>query len=185
MARKGLVGGLIIGLMGSLAAGPGMAWYPVAYPGYSCMSSYYYPVYSYCPDLYVPLVCGLPGQTEKPATPFARPTSAPPSGIPEPAKQASDPVRAPKITESRSRKESSQPEEVLGTDRPSRCQVGFWNLSGRDVSLKINGQNRPLPRDRALTLDLNRSFVWQVDGGEPHSEIVPPERSTHEIVIRQ
>ena len=66
-----------------------------------------------------------------------------------------------------------------------RCKVGFWNLTGHAVSLKIDGQTRQLPRDQAVTLDLARAFVYQVDQGTVITERVPAGESFHEVILRQ
>jgi hypothetical protein len=64
------------------------------------------------------------------------------------------------------------------------CKVGFWNLSGRDLTIKVNGTARVVPRDRAVVLDLRREFVWHAQGREPQRVLVPPDKGTHEIVLR-
>src|SRR5437773_416563 len=60
-----------------------------------------------------------------------------------------------------------------------RCKVGLWNLTGRDVTIRIDGQTRVLAKDRAVTLDLDRAFVWQLDQGETVSERVPEAQPFH------
>ena len=67
---------------------------------------------------------------------------------------------------------------------PGRCKVGFWNITGRDLTLTINGQARTLPKDRAVTVELERNFVWQITGRDPHSERVPEEMSVFEVILR-
>ena len=66
-----------------------------------------------------------------------------------------------------------------------RCRVGFWNLSGRDVTLVIAGKALSLAKDRAVTLDLEREFAWQVSGRSQHVERVGEGQATHEVVIRE
>jgi hypothetical protein len=65
-----------------------------------------------------------------------------------------------------------------------RCQVGFWNLSGRDVTLAIEGKSWTLLKDRAVTIDLDRQFSWQVDGRSQHVERVAEGSASHEVTIR-
>jgi hypothetical protein len=66
-----------------------------------------------------------------------------------------------------------------------RCSVAFWNLSAQDLTLKVDGQKRILPRGKSLTLELDRKFVWQVEGREPEAERVPANETGLEIVIRR
>ena len=94
-----------------------------------------------------------------------------------------NPVRGPKITESRYAGGN------LATDKqpaPAKelCRVGFWNLTGRDVTLVVDGQTHFLRKDHAVTLDLTRQFAWKMDQGEPRNERVPADRPSHEIVLR-
>jgi hypothetical protein len=86
--------------------------------------------------------------------------------------------QAPHVFESRA--DSDRP-PVLAKDR---CRVGFWNMSGRDVTLVVDGQARLLPRNRLLTLDLARTFAWQIDQQPRHTERVAEDRATYEVVIR-
>jgi len=67
---------------------------------------------------------------------------------------------------------------------PGRAKVGFWNITGADVTLTIDGQQRKLPKDRALTLELGRTFVWQVEGRGPRLERVPDEQNVFEVILR-
>lgn len=111
----------------------------------------------------------MPSASEKPST-----TPAPSSLV----QDVETPKRAPVITESRF--EGSATSEA----RAGRCRVGFWNLTGRAVSLTVDGERRTLAKDRALTLELPSRFVWQVDEGDARTERLAPAQSTHEIVIR-
>jgi hypothetical protein len=113
--------------------------------------------------------------------PLATPVPAPPS----PAGQTNEPplgstsFKGPTISESRSQA-ATNPGLVK-----EKCKVGFWNLTGQDITLKVDGQPRLLPRDRAITLELGRAFVWQVNQREPSSERVPAEDNFHEVIIRK
>jgi len=62
--------------------------------------------------------------------------------------------------------------------------VAFWNLSNRDLRIKIAGQAQVIARGKNLTLDLSRQFVWQVEGQEPQTENMPATESAMEIVLR-
>jgi len=64
-------------------------------------------------------------------------------------------------------------------------RVGFWNLTDRDLTVKVDGQPHALARGRGLTLTLGRQFVWQVDQRAPTNERIPEDKTTLEIVIRR
>jgi hypothetical protein len=145
--------------------------------------SYYYvvPYYYYCPP---PMVIAVPDA--RPG--YAIPTPAPPSPTGEPplqkgpAKAVND-LRLPVIVTSHA---------LGGTHVPGvaplpkdRCRVGFWNLSGRDVTLVIDGKAWQLSKDRAVTLDLDRNFAWQIQGGTQRVERVPDGLAAHEVLIRE
>jgi hypothetical protein len=153
------------------------AYYPAYYGGA------YYPNYSYPTAAYVPYSAYPAGCAVMPAalattTPYAVPKAAPPSQTPEPP-TASSPKK-PTITESRS----------LGGSYPAASSeigslpVGFWNATGRDVSLTVNGQTHSLRRNQALNLRLDRTFTWQLAGGEARQENVPDSQLSHEVILR-
>jgi hypothetical protein len=142
--------------------------------------SYYYvaPLYYYCPPL-GPTVIPVPDASSG----WARPTAAPPSQTAEPPlqrKAAGDP-RMPVITAS----------HALGTftpgksPTPDRCRVGFWNLTGRDVTVQVEGKSVVVLRDKAVTLDLDRQFIWQIAGQTQHIERVPEGQPTYEVIMRE
>jgi hypothetical protein len=150
-----------------------------------CYPSYYYsppPVvrYWYPPVLvYVQPapICSPP--TFQPVGPgYAKPFAAPPSKTGEPPldKKALPP---PKVTETRSF--SLTAVEVTGK---GLCRVGFWNISGRDVSLTVSGKAVVVPANRNVTLTVSREFSWQVDGQTTQQERVAEDKAAHEIVIR-
>jgi hypothetical protein len=155
----------------------------------------YYPVYvaplpvasvfCYAPVPVVvvaPLVCP-PVLTEAVpvATPYAIPTPAPPSSTPAPP-AASGPKQPPKITESHS--PASRYPVATATSAPAPHRIGFWNLTGRDVAVKVDGQTHRLPPGHAVTVHVERQFVWQLDQREPQHERLPEDKTTLEIVIR-
>ncbi len=120
-------------------------------------------------------------QTEKKPEPQAeeKPVAPTPAAAPAPLVAPTPEKRAPAVTESRFPGNATEP------TTKARCRVGFWNLSGRDVTLTVDGQPRPLGKERALTLELPLRFVWQVDQTPARTEQVPTGQSTHEIVIRE
>jgi len=150
--------------------------------------SYYYPVpmcWEPCP-IYLP-VCPPTGGTFPgprpvgvPEPPLAAPTAAPPSAGPiSPGKSQ------PEVSESRSFYESfgvrSQSKDKLLADR---CSVGFWNLTARDLTVSVEGQNHIVLQGKTLKLQVARQFAWRMEGHEPQNETVPMENSGVEIVLR-
>jgi hypothetical protein len=117
--------------------------------------------------------------------PFAVPQAAPPSTTAEP------PTAAPRVGETTTAlKPWTAFHELLPgptATRASRdgCSVAFWNLTGRPVTLKVEGREQTLAVGRTLTLNLGRSFVWQVDGGASQTVRLPEGRATAEMLIRR
>ena len=110
--------------------------------------------------------------------PLAKPLPAPPSTTTEPPL---NPKRGPTISESRSHGGAQAQTADLP---PGRCKVGFWNITGGEVTLTIDGQTRTLAKDRALTLNLPRNFVWRIGGREAQSESVPEGQNIFEVILR-
>lgn len=146
-------------------------------------SSYSSPVVYYSAPVYVTPIRCVPIATAPPRM-LAVPTPAPPTQTKEPPL---GPGGAPKISESyyHERRYSPPTAPNAATVAAEKCRVGFWNVTGRDLTLTIAGQIYPLPRNGSLTLDLSRAFTWQVDQRTPLSERVPESLTAHEIVIRQ
>jgi hypothetical protein len=157
----------------------------------------YYPVASYCPVYVMPAVAAVPCYPVAPTTPrviplappipFAPPRSAPPSKdtkepplgkTMEPPLGTTTEKRAPTIVESRS-------PSVVPALAKDHCKVGFWNLTGRDLEINVAGKTRTLPKDQALTLELDRQFTWNLVGQPPASERVADDRPFHEIILRE
>jgi hypothetical protein len=133
--------------------------------------SYYYPAPA-C--YYYPRVIAVPDALPKPA---------PPSQTGEPPLHRLDKTaaeRAPVIITTR-----ALAADAAATPTKDRLKIGFWNLTGRDITLTIEGKTRTLAKNRALTLELEREFSWQVDRRPAHIERVPDGQSVHEVVIRE
>ena len=147
---------------------------------YAVPSNYWAVPYYYCPPMTTPRVIPVPD---------ARPTAAPPSPTGEPPMQ--------KMIEKKVSNDSKMPiivtshavggNYVPGTTplAKDRCRVGFWNLSGREVTLLIDGKAWKLAKDRAVTLDLELQFSWHVEGSPQHIERITDGQTSHEIVIRE
>ena len=162
--------------------------YPVWYwPPAPVSVVYPAPVYVPAPAPYVPAPVA-PAPPLAPAPLLAPPSPAPPSQGATTAEPplAPGPKGPPSVTESRSFATSTdagrgeRAASVVGT-----CRVGFWNVSGRDVTLLVDGRPRVLPRNQSVTLWLARQFHWQIDQRTAQTEQVPAGRNTLEIVIRR
>jgi hypothetical protein len=126
--------------------------------------------YYYCPP--APSCWPVPPPT------FAKPTPAPPSN----GKPA---LSLPMVIESRvpAKTNGGKVAPVEGSAKDI-CKIGFWNVSGADAKLIVNGVTYVIPQDRNLTLTLTREFTYQVNGRPAQMERVPNDRTTHEVVIR-
>jgi hypothetical protein len=156
----------------------GWGWHGRGYYSYYTPAYYYayypaYPAYPVCPTM----MTVAPPQPMPPAQKIAEPSGQ----TKEPALMGDTMKKGPTITEARSMGGAY----AQAGNSKERCKVGFWNLTGRDVTLKIDGQQRLVPKDRAVTLDLDRAFAWQVDQGDTVTERVPSEQPFHEVILRQ
>ncbi|MCI0463281.1 MAG: hypothetical protein L0Z62_40560 [Gemmataceae bacterium] len=149
-----------------------LAYYaPAVYP---VTVGYYAPAWQVSYVAPAPVVC--PPVTSI----YATPTPAPPSQTVEPPFKP-----APAVSESRSGPAETPAVTVRSEPVKDSARVGFWNVTGRDLTLTVNGQTYVLARGRNLTLSLTRQFVWRVDQRAPQTEAVPAESGTLEIVVRQ
>ena len=181
-------GAALAGLLVALLAAPAFGWHRRTASYY--YSGYYAPVaggvsyYQFVPNynlqpavVWVPCAPGTAGATlPTRVSIYAPPTPAPPSQTVEPPLGKPDQSPGPPISEWRA-----------GSATPAakgRYAVGFWNVSSRDVLLTVAGQTRLLPRNRSITLELEREFIWQVDQQAARQERVAAERNGMEIVIR-
>jgi hypothetical protein len=162
------------------------SYYPTYYPVYYRVPavatvSYYAPAWQVY-AVPAPVVCPPTVTVSVPAGPlYAVPTPAPPSQTfePPPAKTGAGPV----VTEARAG--TALKTVAAGGAGNDRVRVGFWNVSGRDLTLTIDGQQHVLPRNRSITLNLGRQFTWRIDQRAPQSENIAEGNSTMEIVLRR
>lgn len=139
-----------------------------------------------------PAVYGVPVMPEcvptmqpaRPPVPYAQPTPAPPSSTP--ASPSPSMRKVPEVTESRSFY-SGASQAPAASDKPAadRSSVAFWNLSTKDVNLRIGGQTYVLAQGKRLNLEMGRQFVWRIDDRELQNETIPATESALEIVIRR
>jgi hypothetical protein len=117
-------------------------------------------------------------QTPPPPTAPKLPALPPPPGMPQAAVQESH-------SSTNTFDMYSVPPDKGIKPTADRCSVGFWNLTGKELTLKIDGQTRTVAAGKSLTLDLARQFVWQVMGREAQNSTVPTADLGVEIVIRR
>jgi hypothetical protein len=125
-----------------------------------------------------------------PAPPSAGPaTSEFPSALPStPAKpSATPPSGSPGFGESTSFYDSYSVASAK-MDRPAgeRCTVDFWNLTDRDLLLRIDGgPAQVLPRGKTLAVSVPRQFTWEVQGRQSQPARIDLGESALQIVIRR
>jgi hypothetical protein len=117
-------------------------------------------------------------QSPPPPTAPKLPTLPPPSAMPQPAVQESH-------SSTNAFDTYSVPPDKGTKPAADRCSVGFWNLTDKELTLKIDGQTHTLAAGKSLTRDLARQFVWQVIGREAQNSTVPAADVGMEIVIRR
>jgi hypothetical protein len=73
-----------------------------------------------------------------------------------------------------------------GNAPPSRCKVGFWNFTDREVTLTIEDMNltRKIPPQQSIQLDVNREFTWRIDDLPPRNDRIPDNRNDDERIVR-
>lgn len=121
----------------------------------------------------------IPAPQPVPASPINEPPLAsPPAPQPAPA-----PVPLPQTGELRFYDAYAAGPATARAE--GRVSVNFWNLSDRDHVLVAGGQRFLLQRNRSATLQLDRQFVWQVEGRPALPEQVPAGESALAIVIRR
>ena len=163
-------------VVGVVSSGHASGWHR---PACAWSSAYCYPAPVYVYPAVMPLATA-----PLPTMPLAVPTPAPPSQSVEPplnrktVKPITDkPIAAPGPAVFELRADSSAPAK-------DRCRVGFWNQSGRELTLVIAAKTHQVPHDRAITLEVPRTFVWQIDQQPARTEKIAADRPSHEILIR-
>ncbi len=179
-----------------------VAYYPVV----SVVAYQPYPILVASPLLVCPPpLAGVPAVPSAPN--YAQPTPAPPSGTPPPTAPAPGPQPAPppttpglplpppsapatplpKVSDSSTSYYNAYALAPRATDQPAsgRCSVALWNLTGRTITLKLDGQSQVLASGQRVARDLPREFVWQIEGRDPQRHSVPAGEAGVEIVLRQ
>jgi hypothetical protein len=159
------------------------------------VANYYYPAPAYsAPAVAMPTAVSVPyepplvGAFPEAACPpaagtiagplYAEPTPAPPSTVP------SMPQRAkPGVSESHS---STSTAHYQGfQDTSSRADVGFWNLTNQELTLKVDGKSWLLNAGQSVRLSLARRFAWQVNDRDPQIERLADQTPSMEIIVRR
>jgi hypothetical protein len=190
MMRIG-VGVVVACSLGCLLAGPARAeyWscgsrvvvccYPVTAPAVQVIG-----VPSFGPTYSLGVPCAPTTAWTPQPQGYAVPKAAP---APSPAPKTTEPplerkqLKVPQVMESRSFSLTGEKPGPAGAI--DKCRVGFWNMSGRDITLYIGQEKHVILQNRSLTLVLNRQFSWHTGNGEPKLENVQ-DGLEHEIVLR-
>ena len=73
-----------------------------------------------------------------------------------------------------------------GKAEPSKeVKIGFFNHSGKDLTLDVNGETVTLPSEQYVTLRLPRQFAWSIKGEKNRDVKVPSDADGLEIVFRK
>ncbi|MFO0863098.1 MAG: hypothetical protein U0744_00295 [Gemmataceae bacterium] len=179
--RFAAVLGITLFVSASAHAYCGYVWYPGTI-SYSYVSPLYYSSPIYSTPIYSSPIWPCPIESAIRVTPLAKQTPAPASEHPTTKEPPLGiPRKGPTITETRSLGGAYAP--GVGVVLP-RCKVGFWNLTGKEITVRIEGKDQTLPKDRAVTMELERNFTWQAPGREQTMERVPEDQNAFEVIIR-
>lgn len=211
MTRRTLLPVLIglFGAVGGAEGNGGIGNYPIQGTPCPPATTIYYPSYpviryQYCepapiyvqpaPCLPAPTGPLVPVEQPRPAQPTPAPPSTkepplakdPPAEVkPVPEKKVQEP---PRVLESKSFSiedgKGQKPAPAVDVTNKGVCSVGFWNVSGKDVTIVVEGKTHTVPRDRNLVLPLGREFSWHIEGQSARTEAVPEGKLAYEIVIR-
>ncbi len=120
---------------------------------------------------------------------WARPTAAPPSSaaLPgEPPLAVPAPGRRAAVSESQSFYDAYAVAGATGTSaNVERGTAIFWNLTDRDLNVKIDGRSHSVRRSQSAAVNVPREFVWQAEGRDAQVERIAAGESAITIVIRR
>lgn len=189
--------GLVVTLLLAVPAGA-QAWgwrhRSAAYPAYYyapvvVAPAYPAPAYAPPPVAAAPVPVAPAGPppacvpTAPPPAPYSPATPAPPSGAPT----TREPPLSPGAGVTESRYFDAYPVERRAAEPPAgdRCVVQFWNLSGRELTLTVGADTRPLGAGANWRVEVPREFVWRVADREAQRQKLPPSESALDVVIRR
>jgi hypothetical protein len=116
----------------------------------------------------------------------ATPVPAPPSG--EPGRPTPTPPPMPPASETRQSQsyyDAYAASATGSTTASGTCSVGFWNSTSRSVTVRVAGKVQVISPGRGVTLELPRSFSWQLDDRQPQQASTPSDQAGLDIVIRR
>jgi hypothetical protein len=67
----------------------------------------------------------------------------------------------------------------------ARCSVSFWNLTDRQLKVRVAGRSHVVPARQRLMLEVERRFAWEVEGYPPQTQQVEAAHAGAAIVIRR
>jgi hypothetical protein len=185
-----------------MARGHGLGIRPRAIVAYYCPAPVQFvPVLSY--DMYpicVPPPLAVHRSMPPPYAPgatYARPTPATPSAGPStaepPLAEPAAPGKTPPLPRSSGLGESTSfydayavASQETAKSSGDSCKVDFWNLTNKDLVLRIDGgAPQVVPRGKSLPVLVGRQFTWQVDGHEMQATPIEGREAALQIVIRR
>ncbi len=123
----------------------------------------------------------IPGE---PPRRIATPVPAPASQ--DPARPASPPMPpASEPRESQSYYDAYAASQTGTAAATGTCSVGFWNSTARPVTVRVAGQVQFIQPGRGVTLELPRTFTWQLDDRQPQPARALADQAGLDIVIRR
>ena len=74
---------------------------------------------------------------------------------------------------------------AAGTATGTLRKVGFFNHTGRDLDLVIEGKAVKLPKKSYLNAELPVKFTWKADGNEAHATTVPDGAAGVDVLFKE
>ena len=66
----------------------------------------------------------------------------------------------------------------------AKCKVSFWNMTGADIELFVEGKSYRVGKDRAQVLTLDRQFNWRHNNFQDKHEVAADDSNYFEVPIR-
>jgi hypothetical protein len=147
---------------------------------------------AYRVGVYAPLPVVVPPVPCLPTVPAPVPALTYPAPVPAPA--PASPVlpvmpKIPEVSESHAPAApyfDTYPVAPREGERPGDTPaVRVWNLSGQDLTIRVDGTTQAVPSGQSVRLSVARQFVWQVVGREPQAGRIPETQAGLEIIVRR
>lgn len=157
---------------------------------YPCSAPAYYTPYVYWPR---PVVRTVPVAVATPAPPpktLAKDGKPAPPLLPPPtpdATPATGKVALPPPPAAEAPPHVIYPVAARTAPTADRKQatIGFYNHTGKEVTVTANGKTVVLPKRGHVELELPLTFTWETAGGKAQTSKVPADAAGLEIVFRQ